>query len=205
MLDHLQELDTALASDVVIAEEELSELQRQARAAPHRRGGPGSRDAQKYRLGSSLWLYGFEHFDPQELTGILAHPILLLLWVGEIALRAPKAPLGELLDEALSDPARASFCKQWGRVIEWRYRKELYNEEIRSFERSGKTGANACWRKEKPSKKQEALISTLCDVLELADPCLKTKGDAYEWIREHGGNPSFWEEPPLPPEWEIFL
>ena len=194
----LQRAHCLLDCDIEMAHEGVSEIRRLAQAVPHRRGGAGSRDAKKYELGSVLWLHGFAEIDARALTGLLAHPALLLRWIGEELVHDESASLATLLTRLLSKSDRLGFCKQWGRVLEWRYRKPLYDAAVMSFVNSGRTGQAEAWRCREITIDQEALIQSLVGILEIDAPRLKTRGEAFDWIRHHGGNPTFWREPSTP-------
>lgn len=81
-----------------------------------------------------------------------------------------------------------SFCRQWGRILEWRYRKPLYDAAVTSFVESGHIGPKKAWRKHDVSDDQAALVAKLCDLLDEPPPRLETKGEAFEWIYARGGN-----------------
>lgn len=201
ILSALQALERRAGAEITIIEEKLPELRRQARAAPHRRGGAGSRDANKYALGSVLVMVGLEQIEPAVLLGLLTHPELMLRWIAEARLALGPHPFGELIAHVVSDPERREFCRQWGRILEWRYRKPLYDAAVTSFVNSGKTGPREKWRGHDVTDDQAALIEKLCDLLDEPLPDLWTKGEAFDWIYERGGNPEYWAEPEIPEEW----
>ncbi|WP_343343444.1 hypothetical protein WJT74_07870 [Sphingomicrobium sp. XHP0239] len=198
VLKRLGESQRLMEGDIEIVREGISELRRLSQAASHRRGGAGSRDAKKYELGSVLWLHGLGDLDAQTLTGLLAHPALLLRWLGQELIRDESAPVVVLVARLLSQPGRAAFLKQWGRILEWRYRKPLYDATVSSFLESGRTGPDEAWRSRDIKIEQQALMDTLADLLEIDDPQLKTRGEAFDWIYKYGGNPTYWREPPIP-------
>ncbi|RYY23283.1 MAG: hypothetical protein EOP62_20715 [Sphingomonadales bacterium] len=201
LLSMLDALDGEIQADIEVVEEKLSELRRQAKAASQRRSGAGSRDAHKYALGSVLAMVGLETVEPRVLLGLFAHPDLLLRWMIEARSACGSANFGELIARIFADPARVSFCRQWGRILEWRYRKPLYDAAVTSFVESGHIGLKKVWRKHDVSDDQTALVAKLCDLLDEPLPHLETKGEAFEWIYARGGNPQYWAEPPIPDEW----
>jgi hypothetical protein len=201
LLSTLDALGSEIQADIKIVDEKLSELRRQAKAAPERRGGAGSRDARKYALGSVLATIGLETAEPRVLLGLFAHPDLLLRWMIEARSASGPVNFGELTGRIFADPARVSFCRQWGRILEWRYCKALYDAAVTSFVASDHIDPKRTWRKHDVSDDQAALVSKLCDLLGEPLPHLETKGEAFEWIYARGGNPKYWAEPLLPHEW----
>lgn len=201
ILAKLDQISDELAGDAAIVEVDLRELRRLQKAAPHRRGGPGSRDARKYELGSVLVMAGLEDVDAKLLLGLLAHPLLMLRWLAGALIQRPPASLAELLETVLTDPAKRDFCVQWGRVLGWRYRQPIYAASITSFLESGKMGLNEPWRQKNVTTDQAALVTTLCELLDEQPPELANRGEAFEWIFDRGGNPEYWLEPENPKEW----
>ena len=191
-------IEGRLEGSIESINETIGELRRLARVEPHRRGGPGSKDAKKYELGSTLILLGFSDIEARELTGLLAHPELMLRWLAEAAMRLPNASLAELVRLALKGEERRAFCRQWGRIIEWRYRMPLYRSSVAKFIRSGKAGPEASWRTLHVTEDQMHLIRVLTRLLDEEAPELQTRGEAFEWILDRGGNPKYWLEPSLP-------
>jgi hypothetical protein len=202
LLGELASLQEQVSAGIRIIEDKLPELRRIATAKQHRRGGAGSRDAMKYDLGSVLVMVGLEQADPKALLGLIAHPILLVRWTGEVMLATGLTSFGELVAEVLADPRRLTFCRQWGRILGWRYRKPLYDARVTSFLTSGRAGPHEPWRKKDVTDDQERLIDTLVDLLDQPRPNLVTRGEAFDWIYERGGNPEYWREPELPEEWK---
>lgn len=202
LLAQLAVLQAQVSADIQIVEDKLPELRRIGKAAAHRRGGAGSRDARKYELGSVLVMVGLEGIDSKAMLGLFAHPVLMVRWLGQAAVETGRASLGELTAIALADPKRLAFCRQWGRVLGWRYRKPLYDAGVTSFVNSGRTGPNEPWRKLDITDDQATLIATLCSLLDQPLPDFLTRGQAFDWIYVRGGNPHYWNEPEIPQEWK---
>jgi hypothetical protein len=200
ILATLDAIGAAVCSELVVVDEKIGELRRQARAEPHRRGGRGSRDARKYALGSAMIMADLEQIDPPVLSGLLAHPDLMLRWMVEARLAHGPGSFGDLVCFALADADRFYFCRQWGRIIEWRYRRALYDKTVLSFVNSGRDGPREKWRRYDVTDDQAGLISKLCDILEEPLPEILTRGEAFDWIYKRGGNPEFWAEPETPHE-----
>lgn len=202
LLAELSAQQAQVSADIRIVEDKLPELRRIAAAKQHRRGGAGSRDATKYEFGSVLVMVGLEQADSKAFLGLLAHPGLAVRWLGQAILDTGLTSFGELALHVLSDPRRLEFCRQWGRVLGWRYRKPLYDAGVMSFVNSGRAGPHEPWRKKDVTDDQERLIDTLTDLLDQPRPDLATRGEAFDWIYERGGNPDYWREPELPEEWK---
>ena len=198
----LDRLDHRLDREAAIGATSLGELRRQYKAAPRRRGGPGSLEAQGYALGSVLMLVGAGEVDDTALLGLLAHPIRMLRWMAEAVAAGAGPKFGDVVTAVLADPARHGWCGQWGRILQWRRRKPLYDAAVASFLASGRTGEDEAWRALPPTDGQMALATTLAALLGDPVPDLATRGEAFAWIFARGGNPAYWQEPPLPPELE---
>lgn len=201
LLSTLDACGARLNADIVVVEDKLPELRRLAKAAPQRRGGAGSRDAKKYALGSVLVMLGLEQVDDTVLLGLFAHPDLMLRWMAEARRTAGAQSFGALIALIMADPKRLAFCRQWGRILQWRYRKPLYDAGVTSFIECGKTGPEERWRQHDVSDDQAALVASLCDLLDQPVPALTTKGEAFDWIYARGGNPEYWAEPERPADW----
>lgn len=191
--------DGRIADEVAVVADSAAELRRQHLASDKRRGGPGSDDARKYALGSVLTVVGMEGIDDTALLGLFAHPDLMMTWM-RAAMAAGAGPmLGDIVRSILADPIRLTWCRQWGRILQWRRLKALYTQEVERFLSTGPIDPHASWRRKPISIGQQALIAKLCELLRVHDPNLKDRGEAFEWLQMHGGNPSYWHEPPLPP------
>lgn len=202
LLARLRPLERDARSETILAEQSLSELRRQARARPKRRGGEGSADAEKYKLGSVLVQLGFAGADDLALLGLLASGDRALQWLCEARLERGAIPFVELVSAAISKSGRLDWCREWGNY-HWRlHNKRAYDAAVTSFIEAGPTGAEEGWRKHDASGDQIALIAKLCDLLDEPLPKGLTKGEAFDWIYERGGNPAHWHEPTEPAEWE---
>lgn len=182
-----------------ICEASISELRRQHHALTKRRGSGRSADASNYALGAGLTLVGMEGVDDTALVGLMAHADQMLAWLRQARDRGAGPMFGDLVKAVFADPACYSWCRQWGRILQWRRRKALYDAAVTSFMASGKAGPKARWRREEISDDQAALIATLAHILGEALPDLANRGEAFDWIYARGGNPTYWQEPASPP------
>lgn len=200
--DDFAATEQRIADRLAIVAERAAELRRQYRAADKRRGGPGSADARKYALGSVLVMVGLDGVSDTALLGLFAHPAHMARWIKAATSAGAGPMMGDIIGAIFTDPARLAWCEQWGRILQWRRRKALYDEEVARFLTTGPTDPKASWRTRPISVGQRGLVATLCDLLAVPDPKLKTRGEAFEWLRLHNGNPTFWREPSLPPNLE---
>lgn len=198
----LERLGRCIDQEAEVCAAKLSELRRQHKAAPRRRGGSGSLDARAYALGLVLTLVGGGPIDGTALLGLLAHPARMLRWMADAVAAGAGPMFGDVVAAVLDDPARRSWCEQWGRIFQWRRRKPLYDAAVASFMASGRLGEREAWRTLLPTDDQMALMQVLAALLGEEVPNLATRGEAFEWIRVRDGNPIFWQEPSLPPELE---
>lgn len=202
LLKSLLALEHAAASELAHIEEKLPELRRQARAKPRRRGGKGSVDGEKYRLGSILTLLGYAGADDMVLLGFFACGDRAFRWLAEERLDHGPMTFSEAVRAALADPERAEWCRSWGLYRRRLHKKAIYDASVTSFIESGRTGANEKWRRQDITADQIDLIEDICEAAGLPLPKLITRGEAFEWIYERGGNPAYWQEPELPKQWK---
>lgn len=202
LLDRLTALEHAAASELAIVEERLPELRRQAKARSKRRGGPGSPDAEKYKLGSVLKLIGFDGSDDLALLGLLASGDRGLQWLAEARVEHGPMPFADLVRAAIAHYKRADWCRAWGDYRWKAYKKPIYDAAVTDFVENGPVGLNEPWREYDISDAQADVIEDICEAAGLPLPDIETRGEAFEWIRARGGNPAYWHEPEQPMEWE---
>ena len=106
LLVRLTTIEHAAASELALVEEQLPELRRQAKARSKRRGGPGSPDAEKYKLGSVLTLLGFKGADDLVLLAFLASGDRGLKWLAEARVEHGPMSFAELVRTAIADEKR---------------------------------------------------------------------------------------------------
>lgn len=202
LLARLTLLDRTAASELAIVEERLPELRRQAAAGPKRRNGRDSLDAEKYRLGSLLVLLGFRGVDDLALLGLLASGDCGLTWLAEARLHHGPMPFADLARAAVADSKRADWCRAWGEY-RWRaYKKPLYDAAVSAFLESGRAGLDEAWRARPITRDQSSIIGDICATAGHEPPDVQDRGEAFEWILKHGGNPAYWREPEQPEDWE---
>lgn len=184
-------------------EGELAELKRLAAADGKRRGEKkkGSRDPAIYRIGSVFPALGAEprEFDDLAALGLFGAGARGLIWLCEEALRQPEATLTDWMGAIFADADRYEWCRAWGVIRRWRWCKKLYDAEVRRFYDTPQArNLNSAWRRKPVSPGQHYLIRQACRLLRVPEPEVVDRGSAYEWLKEAGGNPRFWNEPSQP-------
>ena len=202
LLDSLLALECAAASELAMVEAKLPELRRQAKARPKRRGGKGSPDAEKYKLGSILALCGFSGADDLVLLGFFACGDPALQWLAEARLEHGPMSFAEAVKAALADPVRADWCRRWGEYRRKVHKKAAYDASVTAFLESGKAGPRETWRRSEITSDQFDLIEDICDASGLRPPDLANRGEAFEWIYARCGKPAYWQAPEEPDEWK---
>ena len=199
-LAELSALEARLDRSLRSARETLADLRRQGRARSGRRAGGA--DHAKYRLGSALVALGFETDHQLELLGLFWHSDVTLKWLGRARKECGRAPLISLVRWILADEGRREWCAGWGAWVLWDRKRALYIAAVQSFIDSGKADdPAAAWRSKHPTDDQLELIATLCELDRVAPPEDPNRGEAFEWIREHAGNPRYRAGPALPEGW----
>lgn len=202
LLAKLATIEHSAASELALAEERLPELRRQAKARLKRRGGSGSPDAEKYKLGSVLAMLGFRGADDLALLGLLASGDRGFQWLAEARVEHGPMPFADLVRLAIADEQRANWCRAWGEYRWKAYKKPIYDAAVADFLENGPVAPNEPWRGYDISDAQADVIEDICEAAGIPLPDLETRGEAFEWIRERGGNPAYWNEPEQPAEWE---
>ena len=169
-----------------------------AEAREHRRAEFNARDKACYRLGGAFEPVGGLCLDPVALSGFLALGSVAVLLLAQVALALPDEPVADNLARLFRSPA-GRVVRAHGVWVRWRWLRELYLEETERFLRSKKgRDPKARWRAEQPTSNQTYLIAEICLDLELELQRFATRGQAFDWIRGHGGNPRFTREPARP-------
>lgn len=177
---------------------DLDQLIHDAEAREHRRAAHLLRDARCYRLGSAFEPTGGLLLDPVALTGWLATGRVGVLLLAKQAIANPDASIIEHLASLFRSPA-GGLIRDHGVWLRWAWLRDFYKQEVTDFLASQKgRDPNALWRGKKPSKRQTYLISEICIALQLEPRSFATRGDAFDWIRKHEGNPRFLHVPPQP-------
>lgn len=179
--------------------QELDSLIHDAQAREHRRAAFNARDASCYRLGSAFEPQGGLDLDPVALTGWLALGVTGILLLNRIILATPSDPSTvNHLKTLFRSPAGLGI-RAWGVWSRWCWLKSLYLQETELFLASpAGQDPKAGWRRKAPTAKQTYLIAQICTDLQKDGQTFATRGEAFDWIREQGGNPKFKVEPAKP-------
>jgi hypothetical protein len=154
----------------------------------------------KYRLGSAILAAGGGGLDDVALLGLLANGDMALRWLAEARRTTAGPGLMDLIARILEDPGRREWCRQWGGWFWWEHNHALYQAEVGSFLASRKADTpNAKWRSRPATSEQLYLIETISSLLGCETPADLDRGEAFDWIREKGGNPRYWAPPSRPP------
>jgi len=176
----------------------LDDLIRDAETWLHRRAAWNARDKALYRTGAALESYGGHLLDDIQLSGLDALGARGVLLIAETAAEHPDLSLSQLIAMLFaSDHGR--LIAEWGRWSRLHWLSALHAEETEQFLRT-KAGSDpkAAWRCRPPTRRQSFLASEMARAIGIEPPTLANRGDAFDWINEHGGNPRFWSLPPAP-------
>ena len=195
LADRLHERAARYSARLSAIEGELSELNRLAAANGKRRGDrrPSGDDTQKYRLGSVFAMLACDLGDLDDLAilGLFADASVALPLLNEAA-RSSGGSLVDLIVAILSDANISAPFREQGALLRWEWHRHLYHAEVDAFSQSGAAlNPRAAWRRKPPTSRQLYLISEAIRAFELDPPTVTNRGEAYEWLRQIGGNPRF--------------
>ena len=179
----------------------LSNLKREIHQYGKRRCDvEASRDNLVYYLGFAFEANHALDLDSLAITGLLSLPMeaFAAIFQGEDEELPPL--LTDYLRYALEQPAVLEWARAKGTWLQWRRLEVLYREAVDDFLNSNAFHRPG-WRKRTITRAQHYLIGEICRLSDLKIPALATRGQAFEFIRRHGGNPRFWIEPPIPEAW----
>lgn len=180
----------------------LADLKRESRQYGKRRcDDEASLDNLKYYLG-----FGFEankalDIDSLAFTGLLSLPAAALLSIFNAGHHGSTSFV-DLIRFALEHPALREWARAKGAWLQWKRLEAVYRREVEDF-RNSDAFARPGWRRKSITRDQHYLIGEIKRILATPDPKLATRGQAYDFIAAHGGNPRFLVEPPLPAEWQV--
>ena len=182
----------------------LSELKREIHQYGKRRcDKEASPDHLKYYLGFAFEVNGALDIDSLALAGLLSissqgfTSIFENLDEDELS-----DSFMEALRYALSQPAVLDWARAKGIWLQWKRLEVVYRKEITGF-RNSDAFHRPGWRLRSITKAQHYMIGEIVRMLGVAEPKLATRGQAFNFIAAHGGNPRFLAEPPTPANfWE---
>ncbi|RST30120.1 hypothetical protein HMF7854_04240 [Sphingomonas ginkgonis] len=183
----------------------LAELKREIHQYGERRcDKEASRDNLIYYLGFAFAVNEALDVDSLGLTGLLSIPLeafaTILVESDEPAEGSDR--LIDALRYALSQPAVLGWARAKGVWLQWKRLEVVYRKEIIDFRKSDAFDRPG-WRKRSITKAQHYMVGEIVRILGVANPRLATRGEAFNFIAHHGGNPRFLVEPPAPANfWE---
>lgn len=173
-------------------QQDLSEAKHEAQSWRMRRAARNERDKGCYQTGAALEPNKGHLIDPVFLSGLDhlgRHGLVLLL---KTAVDHPEETSLSGLMHRLSYTAAGTVVREWG---EWSRRvwlAGLYWDQTVAFLQSKKgSDPKEAWRKEPLTAEQAYLAGEIGRICRQEVPPFPTRGDAFEWIKERGGNPRF--------------
>ena len=177
---------------------------------PGRTDRAGSRDNRVMKFGQVIELKNALSMCDIAYAGANFAGIVILNWnlqaADEILSRDVNACVDpiNLLVEIMRDPVKLEYLTKLGTYVRYRGLYEKYWSEVEAFA-DGRQGSdpNAQWRRDEPTPSQIYMIQKVADLLAIGDPSFahsrfETRGEAYDFIAQSGGNPRF-RVRPLPP------
>lgn len=160
-----------------------------------------TRNNRLFAHGSNCEPGGYLNLDDLPICGLERHGAIYACWMARAASLCPNGNRGALLRIIFSHPERLAWCGREGARTRWEWAKKKRNEETAAFLKRQKTTSRR-WRSEPISELQQYLIALIRTRGDLPEPCLSTRGEAYDWIEAKGGHPDFWTPPAT---WPDFL
>lgn len=196
-----QDLADRFERELAEVTDQLNELERLATVKGKRRGDrrKGGNDTQKYRLGSVFWVLmdDIDKLDDLALLGLLSSGESTLPLLKKFG-RAEDTDLLQPILRIMADKNLYTLLRQRGATLRWEKNSALYFAEVEKFAKSTKAqNPNAAWRKKSATRNQIYLIGEVVRCFGLSPPPIRTRGEAFEWLYEHGGNPSFAHPPQI--------
>lgn len=147
-------------------------------------------------LGSSFEPVNALDFDPTALAGWLASGSAGVLALVQIALSNPAGGIPDLFARLFRSQV-GDDLRKLGVHARWIHRSKIYRKEVIEFKASPAFPKQG-WRSKPPTSNQVYLIEEIALALQIEKPALRTRGEAFVFIEEAGGNPAFWSEPEMP-------
>jgi len=177
---------------------QLDDLIRDAETWLRRRAAWNARDKALYRTGAALEPYGGHVLDDIQLSGLDALGARGVLLLAQTSAQHPDLSLSQLM-AALFASDHGPLIAEWGRWSRLHWLASLHSEETEGFLQT-KAGSDpkSAWRSRPPTRRQMFLAEEMARAIGVDTPVFDTRGEAFEWISRHGGNPRFWSLPPMP-------
>lgn len=197
--DHrLRPLLDRLRKACLIEPAPLEELKREIYQYGQRRcDAEASLDNLKYYTGFAFEVNGALDLPSLALTGLLSMPADAFASLFEDEL---PATVVDLLRVALARPDVLEWATQMGIWLQWKRAEAIYRAEVTDFKNSDAFHGRT-WRGRSVSPRQFYLIGEIKRILGVELPVTRNRGEAFDFIDRHGGNPRFLNEPAFPGEW----
>lgn len=176
----------------------LNELIREFETREHRRAEHSARDRGCYRTGAALEPNGGHLLDDIALSGLDHLGAVGLLLLLEVAAGDRALSLSQLLAK-LFRSRHGEIIRQWGEWSRHHWLGPLVHQETVDFLKT-KAGRDpkASWRSDTVTPRQSYIILEFARIFQIMAPEFATRGEAFDWIREQGGNPRFLSPPATP-------
>lgn len=181
-----QQIDSAKrTADALSAK--LREAKRAVREAEAKhRSARKSRTWHLCALGAPLHARGFTGEDAAVIEGLLASSASSLQRAIDDILTSNEAATVADVYRAVAQQHAATLTKSGDAVI-WNRQKRKYDEDCARWNAAEK-GVTSDWRRKRATKEQEWLIVRVAEQSQLPLPTCRSRGGAYDWLVEHGGN-----------------
>lgn len=143
-------------------------------------------------LGSVLTARGLIAGDARPFDGLLSIPAGQVIELLQHLTDGQPVTFDHAIRKFIDD-RRVQFEGR-GRFVEWRRACRKYRGRHDRFLAMLDVDVARRWRSLSPTSQQTRLIQRHCDLRNEAFPALATRGEAYDWLAEKGGNPSFLED-----------
>ena len=142
----------------------------------------------KITLGGVLVNAGFQAADANALAGLLSLGAAEFAErFAEVAQQADLAPATRIIAHLLDTDARQLAAL--GLFNDWRHRLSLYlDDRAEWLDRDEDFQLKGAWREAPMTADQRWLIRVTCRVLAIAMPGHLLRGQAADWLEEHGAN-----------------
>lgn len=178
----------------------LADLKREIHQYGKRRADvEASRDNLKYYLGFAFEVNGALDLDSLALAGLLSLPWRAFDVFFKDRVSVPDR-LIHGLRAILRDPVALAWARAQGAWLQWTRLEAIYRQEVEDF-RASDAFNRKDWRRKSITRAQHYLIGEIHRVLGVPIPVLATRGQAFDFIAAHGGNPRFLAPPSVPLRW----
>lgn len=158
-----------------------------------------------YRAGAAFEVAGATDIDDYFLLGALVSPEVLSWLLKAAQHRLLADPVGadisliSLLRAVFQHRGRRRYLINLGAWMRFQWDNSAYASAVAEFEQ-GLASEGGKWRSRPVTAKQRYLMDEIMRAYvavnePVADPDVNHRGDAYDWIKQHRGNPRFWNQP----------